>query len=448
MGVGLERMDNKSDKEIKQLAEGDAFCILPWIHMHPWPQGKVFPCCLSNTTADDVVGDLNEQTISEVYNGEQLRKMRNDFLNNKKHHSCTKCYDQEALGRSDSLRMKSNEEFLLQPNEWNKFENKMELVKSTEESGKVKDVNMAYMDIRFSNICNMKCRMCGPDLSSLWYHDAVDSKYNFTPKQAIHQIKKGSEDFLSQFDAYLHTVEKIYWAGGEPLIMDEHWYVMNKLVELGRTDVQVHYNTNLSKLTYKDYGAIELWKNFKNINIGASLDDSHARAEYIRKGTVWGDIENNITRIKTELPNIDFYISATVDFFNAISITDFYRYMVEKEFIKLEDFQLNILFGKPIYRATIHSKEIQDNAIKNVKELLTEIKDKDKLGRATNGFSMFQKFLEGEDKNYMLPDTFKEIKEMDTFRKENFFNVFPEFEEYKNVYSEVDINEEFTRQDG
>ena len=124
--------------------------------------------------------------------------------------------------------------------------------------------------------------------------------------------------------------------------MDEHWYVMNKLVELGRTDVQVHYNTNLSKLTYKDYDAIELWKNFKNINIGASLDDSHARAEYIRKGTVWSDIENNITRIKTELPNIDFYISATVDF----------------------------------------------------------------------------------------------------------FNVFPEFEEYKNVYSEVDINEEFTRQDG
>ena len=61
MGVGLERMDNKSDKEIKQLAEGDAFCILPWIHMHPWPQGKVFPCCLSNTTADDVVGDLNRR---------------------------------------------------------------------------------------------------------------------------------------------------------------------------------------------------------------------------------------------------------------------------------------------------------------------------------------------------------------------------------------------------
>ena len=86
--------------------------------------------------------------------------------------------------------------------------------------------------------------------------------------------------------------------------MDEHWYVMNKLVELGRTDVQVHYNTNLSKLKYKDNDAIELWKNFKNINIGASLDDSHQRAEYIRKGTVWSEIEDNMRRIRDELPSL------------------------------------------------------------------------------------------------------------------------------------------------
>ena len=438
----------KSNEEVQDLAKGDAFCILPWIHMHPWPQGKVFPCCLSNTTVDDVVGDLNVQTIEEVYNGPQLRKMRKDFLHNKKHHSCTKCYEQESLGRTDSLRMKSNEEFLLQPHNWNKFENKMDLVKSTQNTGRVDDVNMAYMDIRFSNICNMRCRMCGPDLSSLWFHDAVDSRYNVTPTQAIHQIKKGSKDFLSQFDEYLPTVEKIYWAGGEPLIMDEHWYVMNKLVELGRTDVQVHYNTNLSKLVYKDNDAIDLWKNFKNINIGASLDDSHARAEYIRKGTVWADIENNIKRIKTELPDIDFYVSATVDFFNAISIVNFYRYMVKSKFINPEDFQVNILFGKPIYRATVHNQRIRNVALNKVRILLDELEGKDKLGRATNGFEMYKKFLDEEDKSFMISDTMKEIKEMDTFRKENFFMVFPEFQDYDLLYDKVDIKEEFTRQNG
>ena len=80
---------DKTADEVRELAKGDAFCILPWIHMHPWPQGKVFPCCLSNTTVDDIVGDLNVQTIEEVYNGHQLKRMRRDFLANKKHHSCT-----------------------------------------------------------------------------------------------------------------------------------------------------------------------------------------------------------------------------------------------------------------------------------------------------------------------------------------------------------------------
>ena len=439
---------DKTADEVRELAKGDAFCILPWIHMHPWPQGKVFPCCLSNTTADDVVGDVNVQTIDEVYNGQQLKRMRRDFLANKKHHSCTKCYDQEALGRIDSLRMKSNEEFVLQPDNWHKFENKIDLVKSTQKTGRVDEVNMAYLDIRFSNICNMRCRMCGPDLSSLWYHDAVDSIYNVTPKQAIYQIAKGSKDFLSQFDQYLHTVEKIYWAGGEPLIMDEHWYVMNKLVELGRTDVQVHYNTNLSKLKYKDNDAIELWKNFKNINIGASLDDSHQRAEYIRKGTVWSEIEDNMRRIRDELPSLDFYVSATADFFNTHSIVDFYNYLLKEKFIDVKDFQVNILFGKPIYRATCHKPKYRNESLQRIKELIKFLEKEDKLGRALNGFIQLQNFLEREDKSYMLPDTMKEIKEMDTFRKEDFFSVFPEYADYSGLYKEVDITEEFQRQDG
>ena len=158
--------------------------------------------------------------------------------------------------------------------------------------------------------------------------------------------------------------------------------------------MQVHYNTNLSKLVYKDNDAIELWKNFKNINIGASLDDSHARAEYIRKGTVWSEIEDNIKRIKTELPDIDFYVSATVDFFNAISIVNFYRYMVKNNFINIEDFQVNILFGN-IYHNS-NNQRIKNVALNKVRILLEELEGKDKLGRTTNGF---QKRSPDEDKS-------------------------------------------------
>ena len=108
--------------------------------------------------------------------------------------------------------------------------------------------------------------------------EAVDSKFNRTPEQKILQIRKGNTAFMEQFDPYLHTVEKIYWAGGEPLLMDEHWYIMNKLVEMGRTDVRIFYNTNFSKLTYKDEDAVELWKKFKNV----SRDLSRGRVEWLR----------------------------------------------------------------------------------------------------------------------------------------------------------------------
>ena len=94
-----------------------------------------------------------------------------------------------------TLRKRSNEEYIDMVHNPHGT-NQMEHVRSTHEDGSVDGVNMTYMDIRFSNICNMRCRSCGPDLSSQWFNDAVDSEFNMTPTQPIHQIKKGSTDFL------------------------------------------------------------------------------------------------------------------------------------------------------------------------------------------------------------------------------------------------------------
>ena len=73
---------NKTIDEIKELAKGDAFCILPWIHMHPWPDGRVFTCCLSEHHSP--IGNLNEMDLDECYNSDNMKKFRLDMLNNKK----------------------------------------------------------------------------------------------------------------------------------------------------------------------------------------------------------------------------------------------------------------------------------------------------------------------------------------------------------------------------
>jgi len=426
----------------KELTESDAFCVIPWIHMHPWPDGRVFTCCLSELHSP--VGNLNEEgaTLESVWNGPGLKQFRLDMLNHKKLSNCNRCYEQEAHGHK-TLRKRSNEEYIDMVHNPHGT-NQMEHVRSTHEDGSVDGVNMTYMDIRFSNICNMRCRSCGPDLSSQWFNDAVDSEFNMTPTQPIHQIKKGSTDFLSTFDPYLDTVEKIYWAGGEPLIMDEHWYIMNKLVDMGRTSydtpMRIYYNTNFSKLTYKGNDAVELWKKFESVGIGASLDASGKRGEYLRKGTIWRDIVANRQRLHDEAPEIkDFHVSCTVSIFNALNVTDFYRELVDTNFITIEGFAVNILLGQSFQRATVLPKHLREEAQHKIDVLLEEIKDWDKLGRTTNTFKAFRSFLDGDDTN-LQAEFLESTKEMDRFRKEDVFDVHPELELFREAYDRIDLS--------
>tara|TARA_R110000851_G_scaffold103292_3_gene220169 strand:- start:97 stop:1395 length:1299 start_codon:yes stop_codon:yes gene_type:complete len=426
-------MDNKINKtveEIKKLAEGEAFCILPWIHMHPWPDGRVFTCCLSEH--DSPIGNLNEMDLDECYNSDNMKSFRLDMLDNKKVSNCNRCYELEEVGH-DTLRKRSNDEFIFE--KYGLHEDKSPIVQKTKLDGSLDEVHLTYMDIRFSNICNMRCRTCGPDLSSQWFEEAVDSKFNRTPEQKILQIRKGNTAFMEQFDPYLHTVEKIYWAGGEPLLMDEHWYIMNKLVEMGRTDVRIFYNTNFSKLTYKQEDAVELWKKFEHVSIGASLDAGWEKGEYLRKGTIWSDTMANRERLKQELPQHDFNISCTVSIFNVLDVCDFYRKLCEIEFIEPKDFGVNILLGKHVHRATVLPLHMRQRAIEQIKETLAWIEGKDQVGRATDTFNSLLQFMEGDD-SHLLSDSMQEAKEMDRFRAETLFEVFPELSDISSYYNE------------
>ena len=90
---------------------------------------------------------------------------------------------------------------------------------------------IVYLDFRFSNVCNLRCRYCGPELSSNWYADAKASTLIYSPTERVIQIRKDVDNFMEEFDPMLEHIEQIYWAGGEPIIMDEHWAIMNRLVE-------------------------------------------------------------------------------------------------------------------------------------------------------------------------------------------------------------------------
>ena len=144
-------------REKELLIESDTFCMLPWMHLHAYPDGRAYPCCFAWDPYP--VGNLNKNSMEEVFNGEKMNAMRGRMLDNKKSRECMKCYDQEKSGFF-SLRLSSNKH----------FGHNIPLVHNTLPDGKA-DFVMKYWDIRFSNLCNMACRSCGTWFSSNWYED-------------------------------------------------------------------------------------------------------------------------------------------------------------------------------------------------------------------------------------------------------------------------------------
>ena len=393
--------------------QDDVMCILPWIHMHPWPNGKTMLCC--DSPWEDNIGDLRENSLKEVWNSEKMKKVRTNMLAGKKCSQCVRCYEKETKGH-DSLRIRSNRDWM--EKHWDKVE-------KTNADGSLDDLHIVYLDFRFSNVCNLKCRYCGPELSSNWFADAVKSTYNVSPTEQVIQIRNDVDNFMEEFDDVLQHVEQIYWAGGEPIIMDEHWAIMNRLVELGKTDIRIFYNTNFTKLTYKKHNVLELWKNFDNISVGASLDAEGLRGEYQRKGTKWDDVVSNIELLKETSPEVDFYISATVSAYNAWHITDFHRSWVDKGYIRPGDWYMNVLLNNERFRMSVLPKTLKAEIKYKWEKHLEWLKPLDHIGRATEGYLSAIKFLD-DDHTHLLEEFNMFNAEFDKMRNENFSEVYPE----------------------
>jgi hypothetical protein len=152
-------------------------------------------------------------------------------------------------------------------------------------------------DYRFSNLCNFKCRMCGDMLSSAWeteqkMHNMVnwaDPKNNWQLPAVREKITAFQDQQIEQEFAQAveqGRVEEVYWVGGEPLMYEQHWRYMRRIIELGHgKNVYARYNTNLSRVDYKGINLFrDILDHVRDYQICASLDGTGAVGEYIRTG--------------------------------------------------------------------------------------------------------------------------------------------------------------------
>ena len=414
----IER-DNLNEQQWNLLTESKTFCMMPWVHMHAFPDGRAYPCCLADYWHP--IGDLRKSTMEQVWNEQPLRDMRKNMLADQKSVQCTKCYEQEANGFF-SMRNDANRN----------YGHHIAEVDQTKEDGTHPEFKIRYWDVRFSNLCNFSCRSCGPIFSSNWYNDHV-KLYNRKPDvlgrdMARVEYTAGDEDaMLEQMLPHIPYLEQVYFAGGEPLIMKEHYFMLEKLIEHGKTDIRIQYNTNFSELRYKDKHVFDYWKHFKNVSIGASLDASGARAELMRKGTNWSQTVKNRERMMQEVPHVDFYISATISAMNVLHVLAFHKEWVQMGLIDAKDFNVNICQSPDWYRIDILPEDFkQQSVIPAYEEHIAWLEPKDKLQRATNGFKSALNFIRANNRSDQLPRFREEIQKLDDIRREDFWKVFPE----------------------
>jgi len=412
----LVRPTELTDREQFLLTESKTFCIYPWIHLHAYPTGEAYPCCHAEMGVGQV-GNCRIQPLEEIWNNTKQRQLRMDMLTETDNSTCGRCYEQEKSGFF-SGRQSANKH----------HGHHVARVHNTEDNGHLEQFEMTYWDIRFSNLCNLKCRSCGHIFSSQWYQDQAklaggDWKDRNT---VLNYAGRTETDMWEQLEPHLDYVEQIYFAGGEPLLMEEHYRILEELVRRKMFHVRLIYNTNFTHTELKGKSVFEYWKLFDSVAVGASLDASGVRGEYIRKGTDWAVVEHNRVEMLKICPGVDFYISPTLSILNARHLPEFHRNWVERGLIRPQDLNVNILQDPAHYRIDIATKEYKEELSTRYLNHIMWLRDQDPLGRATQGFESAITFMNTTDNTHLIDTFWRKTHELDNIRRESIMDVIPE----------------------
>ena len=268
--------------------------MAPWTHTYLSPQTERRLCCASREPAQNFEQYIDTKsgtgryipiTLEEHWNSDHMRSVRRRMMAGETLPECEVCNDK--LLNTYVYRSYFNSLF------GHKYD---KVVEQTDADGYTTMLPVSW-DYRFSNLCNFKCRMCGDMLSSSWeseqrQHNMInwsDPKNNWMkPEIKAHIEEFQTTQIESEFAAAVesHRVEEVYWVGGEPLMYEQHWRYMQRIIELGDGgNVYARYNTNLSRISYRGCNLYtDIITRLRDWQICASIDGTGTIGEYIRTG--------------------------------------------------------------------------------------------------------------------------------------------------------------------
>lgn len=279
----------------KYYVDNSTFCPLLFGHLEVRHNGDVYPCCVSK----ERIGNGNDNTLTELYHGDQMNRIREELLSGVKSKGCEKCWRHEAEG------LQSNRQ-------WHVGKNSQDFYDSWHNELKVRS-----LDLKPGNVCNFMCRTCNPTSSSL----IADEWRRYQKKTGIIETISNRWDGYNEFmwtelNRLLPTMENLDFYGGEPFLLKELKGFLRGAVESGNAgNIRLHFNTNGSVFPAD---LIDTLSAFKEVDICLSIDNIGKRFE-LERGGVWTSVEQNILAFKAledSKPNWQISIFPTVNIQN------------------------------------------------------------------------------------------------------------------------------------
>ena len=456
------------------------FCIAPWHDTHIVTDGGFKGCCVMSqgplkgrfhtdgkpvTISDGIRAGINSDTAKEL---------RLASLNNEWHPECKRCMDEENSG------MKSMRQFY--DERWSeKFSYDDALNVTDIQTGDVpEDFTPFYFDIQLGNLCNLKCRICSPLVSSSWIPDyqklmkkGKSWEQNYAPGRAPIRIEHvhgkqynvtpdpfawaNSDEFWEKMSEIKSSIDHLYLIGGEPMMIHRHFKFLKECVESGDSKrMTLQYDTNLTNLPQN---VMEYWKEFKVLEIGFSIDGMGPELEYMRHPVKWDHMLKNINRLEQfakENDNVKLTDSVTVSIYNVLHILDYIEWK-----IKAGKYEFDYMWQRHPKHFGVHPlhgpdflcvKTIPLNAKKIITQKYEEWRKKmcdwcDEIDHYTsvqtqhgvkesvNAYvDTWIKFINQDDWSKNMYKFWDFTTELDEIRGENFETTFPELSELLKDY--------------
>jgi len=453
--------------------ENKTFCIAPWHDIHIRTDGSFNGCCVMNggpnngqLQKDGKTLRIQDEGIRGAINSDTSKELRQSMLKGEWHPECIRCEKEEKSGMT-SMR-------LLYEDRWKDKFTLEDATSITEIDGSLPDNHEPFFyDLQLGNLCNLKCRICHPTLSSSWIPDYI--KLTSTPDRITSRLGnislthiKGkqyeltpnpfswaeSDEFWEQMSERKSNISNLYLIGGEPMMIHRHFDFLKECVESGDAKhISLQYDTNLTNLPEK---VMKYWTHFKETRIGFSIDGMGDELEYMRNPIKWKQMLKNIDivdKFSYDNPSDKWdgptaYDVVTVSIYNVLHVLDYIEWKIKagKDSYKVLWKEHSPHLGvHPLHQPPYLCVQTMPNDAKIVitekysnwrtkmlkwideLETYTEYQTKESLKESINTYvDTWIKFINQNDNSKQMPKFWDYTNKLDEIRDESFSDVFPE----------------------